>query len=82
MRRGRFIPPGDYCYSKSEPWGPGKPDGTRRLLDLCPFWSSRADKREQECGHCAYLGEGDWEMDGFGLLWDQCKECGINMDDS
>ena len=72
-----FIPPGVYCYSKTEPL----PDGIgRRILDLCPFWELRDDKPEQENGYCHYLKSGDWDMAG-GLLWDQCKECGINDDD-
>lgn len=68
------IPPGIYCYSKTA----SMDGGGRRLLDLCPYWSRRDDKPEQENGHCAYLGEGDWDAGGLSLLWDQCKECGVN----
>lgn len=26
----------------------------------------------------ALIPKGDWQEDGTMLLWDQCKECGIN----
>lgn len=58
------IPVGYYCYNKS---------------GNCPYWSSCEDKPIQENGYCAYLGEGDWDSIGLSLLWDQCKECGVNM---
>jgi len=45
------IPKGFYCYSIKK----GK-----RVM--CPYWSIRADKPEQENGYCAYLGKGDWEL--------------------
>ena len=69
------IPPGDYCYVKLE-----QIEGTPRLrcLGMCPYWSRRDDRPEQENGYCSYLGWGDWEQDNFSLLWDQVKECGIN----
>lgn len=36
----------------------------------------------QTCiGGCHLLNITDNDLDGFGLLWDQCKECGINYDD-
>ena len=41
----------------------------------------KSDQPEQENGYCSYLERGDWEADHLSLLWDQCKECGINMDD-
>jgi len=60
------IPKGAYCYDEN---------GT------CPFWELRDDKPKQQNGYCRYLNEGDWECKGLSLLWDQCKECGINIDD-
>ena len=66
------IPKGIYCYDSR---------------GNCPFWSLRKDKPPQRNGHCSYLNRGDWEIDdtpeGFpasagSLLWDQCKECGVN----
>ena len=60
------IPSGCYCYDEN---------------GLCPYWSKRKDKPDQENGYCEYLKKGDWEHDFFGLLWDQVKECGENDDD-
>lgn len=57
-----LIPRGLYCYDDR---------GT------CTYWSSMADRPPQENGYCAFLEKGDQELQG-GLLWDQCKECGIN----
>jgi len=57
------IPRGVYCYRGDK---------------LCPFWSKDYNQPEQENGYCSYLGRGDWENEGFGLLWDQVKECGVN----
>ena len=34
---------------------------------------------EQGTGYCHYLELGDWMDGGSNLLWDQCKECGINL---
>lgn len=45
------IPKGFYCYSIKK----GK-----RVM--CPYWSIRKDKPEQENGYCAYLGKGDWGL--------------------
>ena len=59
------IPNGIYCYDEN---------------GICPYWSLRANKSEQENGHCSFLNEGDWESDHFSLLWDQVKECGENLE--
>jgi hypothetical protein len=63
------IPKGVYCYDKN---------------GVCPYWDKNLDKPEQHNGYCHYLKSGDWmdeDIGGWGLLWDQCKECGINKDD-
>ena len=66
----QYIPEGEYCYSY---------DGGR--FCLCPFWSKNPLHEDQENGYCYYLDRGDWETDSAtSLLWDQCKECGINID--
>lgn len=88
-----LIPQGCYCYTRLEN---GK-------LKLCPYWSIRKDRPEQENGYCSYLQKGDWDINleaemkdvktgkivkkkgedapfPIGLLWDMCKECGINED--
>ena len=63
-----MIPEGTYCYTRD---AAGK-------MKLCPFWDRDITKPTQENGYCAYLKCGDWEGPGLGLLWDQCKECGVN----
>jgi len=46
----------------------------------CPFRDWFADKPDQEQGYCHFLERGDWDDSGNGILWDGCKECGINED--
>jgi len=60
------IPSGYYCYDE---------DG------ICEHWSIDETKPAQMNGYCGLLKSGDWENPMFGLLWDQCKECGINMEE-
>lgn len=71
------IPSGMYCYTliSADFLGLG-----RLVTKKCPYWSKIEGRHPQEDGYCAYLEKGDWELDG-GLLWDACKECGVNMDD-
>lgn len=67
------IPHGNYCYVPIG-W-----QGCKYKISPCPYWSKDPSKPEQQNGYCSYLGYGDWHEDkGFGLLWDQVKECGIN----
>lgn len=63
-----IIPQGHYCYSG---WG--------EEIKLCPYWSKKDGVPEQESGHCSFLGYGDTDTQGSGILWDQVKECNINM---
>ena len=37
-------------------------------------------KEHQDNGYCHYLKRGDWEEEGWSLLWDMVKECGIKDD--
>lgn len=60
------IPKGIYCYDQN---------------GICPFWSQRKDVPHQESGYCSFLKIGDWESDHLSLLWDQVKECGINIEE-
>lgn len=66
------IPKGPYCYS-----------GTRNPADKnykpCPYWEIRGTE-EEYYGCCTYLDIADDDGEGFGHLWDQVKECGINSD--
>ena len=57
-----LIPKGNYCYGKTK----------------CPFWDAIEEFPDQDNGYCHYLKSGDWQGKGIGLLWDQCKECGVN----
>lgn len=37
---------------------------------------------EQCCGYCYYLGKGDFSfLQPTDLLWDGCKECGVNYEE-
>jgi len=65
MKDKSVIPEGIYCHG---------------VNGVCPYWSSREDKPEQENGYCSFLEMGDWNDEPLTLLWDQVKECGINDD--
>jgi len=58
---------------------------------ICPFWywieipeDERPDhigivaEGQTGIGGCKLLNETDDDMNGWGLLWDSCKECGIS----
>jgi len=61
----KHIPLGVYCYDEN---------------GRCPFWDIDMDAPPQQNGYCHLLGSGDNEDEGLGLLWDQCKICGLNDD--
>jgi hypothetical protein len=85
------IPYGYYCYEKLE-FIAAK--NACKIIGQCPYWSIRNDKPEQLNGYCSYMEKGDWEICkerkwvnpetgeevelDISLIWDQCKECGIN----
>jgi len=63
------IPNGSYCHGATR-------------ADVCPHWSIDESRDELDNGFCALLNWGDWMHDqGIGLLWDQVKECGINVEE-
>ena len=65
-----MVPFGCYCYD-----GKGN----------CPFWDKMEEFGHQSDGYCHLIQRGDFmasENDGTFLLWDQCKECGVNTFDS
>lgn len=80
------VPVGHYCYTHVED---AAFDAERRAAGRtafipgrfisCPHWELRADKPTQQNGFCRLMNSGDWEDEGISLLWDQVKECGINM---
>ena len=69
-----LIPEGVYCY---EILGPGSSPGSLHVKN-CPYWDRDDAQLSQEDGYCHFLERSDWEDTGMGMLWDQCKECGIN----
>lgn len=44
--------------------------------NVCPYWKATEDDY-----YCAFQEINDSEIYPFGLLFDQCKECGINEED-
>ena len=61
-----------YCYTPTE---------QKYKVKRCPFWSKESQliKCNQDNGYCYLIKKGDWQ-DGFSILWDSCKECGLNDD--
>ena len=53
-----LIPKGYYCYTHLK----FNKNGSWKIIGLCPYWSKRENKHEQENGYCAYLEKGDWEF--------------------
>ena len=66
-----IIPNGEYCYRRL----------SSKKIELCPYWSRDNSQPEQMNGYCHFLKRGDWESDELSLLWDQCKECNINIEE-
>jgi len=65
------IPKGDYCYTikrQSSPTDKGMPV---IYTKVCPYWEEVDDVDGAE-GFCTHL-----HLESP-LIWDQCKECGIN----
>lgn len=81
------VPHGLYCYERmGEPKKVTLADGSETMVwpaKTCPYWKHRPDKPAQRNGYCRLLKVGDFtpRPRGTMLLWDQCKECGINMDE-
>jgi hypothetical protein len=87
------IPNGHYCYFiESIEYGPKDPAVTK-LNEIfgaedkgvpimktrpCPHWGVDKSRGEHGNGFCRLLGINDWTANT--LLWDQIKECGINME--
>lgn len=85
----KVVPHGMYCYGhtgrmvEQKVWG--APEGTVAMVPetkTCPYWTRNGKKPDQRNGYCRLLKAGDWmpHPRGTMLLWDQCKECGINND--
>lgn len=73
-----IIPEGPYCYT-----GIGFEKNVYHI-DPCPYFDHIEKGGSQSDGYCHYIESGDSNLDGSdnmegcGLLWDQCKSCGIN----
>ncbi len=73
-----IIPEGPYCYI-----GLSYEKGVLHTK-VCPYFDHIEKGGSQSDGYCHFLEEGDSHLDGSdnmegcGLLWDQCKCCGIN----
>lgn len=73
------IPEGCYCYNHIRKSGRYREDGLPILdVDVCPYWDMDENRPSQMNGYCWFLEQGDWEEGAGGLLWDQCKSCGLN----
>lgn len=73
------IPKGDYCYKMLEVIYPEQTNLPPRIrVKRCPYWESKENQPHQDNGYCHWIGEGDHDHEGLGLLWDQIKECGLN----
>ena len=77
------IPRGDYCYSRPET------EAAANLADAdyggfhpgtipCPHWGFDPNRPFHANGFCRLLNINDWTSRNT-ILWDQVKECGINM---
>ncbi len=81
------IPAGPYCYRHTGRMVERRtPNGAIVSVPEtipCPYYKLRRDKPVQRNGYCRLLKAGDWMSHPHGtmLLWDGCKECGINVDD-
>lgn len=90
MHLQKLIPEGDYCYTYTGRVKIGNmvigAGGVHQRVDYycmpetksCPFWNSVGEGS----AHCTFLEHtseyGHGSDEGFDLLWDQIKECGIN----
>jgi Fe-S-cluster containining protein len=71
----RYIPKDTmYCYDT-------EPGHSFKTFRRCPFHRRFDFLPEQENGYCYFLNKSDVDLDGWGLLWDECKECGINYEE-
>jgi hypothetical protein len=65
-----IIPHGLYCYSLL---GEVSEHNTPKQR-TCPYWSLKSPG----VGECKLVGDDD-DDNGYGLLWDQVKDCRINI---
>jgi thymidine kinase len=68
-----IVPEGMYCYTIVKPTKNG------HTIKTCPYFDRLKDADSQENGYCHFLEKGD-NTEHQGLLWNMCKDCGINDD--
>ncbi len=73
------IPRNDYCYRLIK--APCIDNKWCMKIKPCPYLDINKLASQQSYGYCHLLKAGDWQHKGTSLLWDQCKECGINNSD-
>lgn len=73
-----LIPHSDYCYKWLET--PSPENNYRGKVKTCPFYDKMQNLPAQSNGYCHYLQAGDFTENGTHLLFDMCKECGINAE--
>ena len=79
------IPEGHYCYTwvKYPHLDPNTQVFLLGEVELCPYWKPHPPGHPEADGdaYCEYLDSiGEYDMDVCNvLLWDQCKECGVNI---
>ena len=72
-----FIPRhSPYCHFKLKP----SKDGLGYTGKVCRYWKMLDEKDECGCNicYCKLLKQKSEYQDPFNLIWDECKECGIN----
>jgi hypothetical protein len=91
----KSIPPGYYCHGEAtiiEQENNLPP--IIKYEKRCPFhyFEEVPIEKRDDCialvmfdqsyvGGCKLLNITDHDLNGYGLLWDECKECGINVRD-
>lgn len=58
-----------YCYT-----------GIGKTTKVCPYWTQSPFDTDQNNGVCMFMNKFD-NSNTLGLLWDQCKICGIEEGD-
>ncbi len=59
-----------YCYTIN----------TAGKMEVCPYWEmlNEVDENNEYICYCKYLKSKSYVQDPSNLVWDMCKECGIN----
>lgn len=72
-----FIPrKTPYCHGRLKP----SKDGLGCEGKVCRYWKMLDEKDDygDNICYCKLLKKKSEQYDPFNLIWDQCKECGIN----